>query len=151
MKYFIVTVIVLLVASGGWSLSCKICDEGQKKLTAQDTFSEIPDDKHEYFLMEDLCKDDTPQTTCDDGNELCVKYKINMGIQDKSYYQWHYDVTMNQYRCAKVSDVKEKDQYHCQEFVDWHEESYYSGKPLAYYQPSLKSCEAEITKRGKFA
>ena len=149
MKYFIVTVIILLVASGGWSLSCKICDEGQKKQKTQDTFSDIPDDKHEYFLMEDLCKDDTPQTTCDDDNELCVKYKMDFEITDMSFNFKYHDVTMNQFRCAKVSDVKEND--HCQKFLDWHEDLYYGEGNSEYYEPDLRSCEAEITKIGKFA
>ena len=61
MKYLIVTVIILLVASGGWSLSCKVCDEGEKKPEDSDTFEDIPDRNHEHFLMKDLCKDDTPQ------------------------------------------------------------------------------------------
>ena len=147
MKYLIVTVIILLVASGGWSLSCKICDEGQKKSEDQDSFEDIPVDKQKYFLMEDLCKEDTPQTTCDDDNELCVTYKMEFRSNEFEDFIRN-DVMMNQYRCAKESYVKE--QSHCEDFKDWHKDLYY-GDYVAYYEPIVQKCEAEITKRGEFA
>ena len=148
MKYLIVTVIILLVASEGWSISCKVCDEGQKKPEDSDTFSDIPADKQRVFLMEDLCKDDTPQTTCDDDNDLCVTWKMEFGVIHHVDYTEH-DVTMNQYRCAKENDVIEK--AHCDEFEEWHHHLYYETYEYVYYKPTETKCSAEITKRGKFA
>ena len=150
MKYLIVTVIILLVAREGWSISCKVCDEGQKKPEESDTFSDIPDSQHKFFLMEDLCEDDTPQTTCNDDDELCVTWGMEFGVKNYDYYNNSvHDVTMNQYRCAKVNDVIEK--AHCDEFKKWHEDSYDSSSYPEYYQPTGIKCNAEITKRGKFA
>ena len=147
MKYLIVTVIILLVASGGWSLSCKVCDEGEKKREDQDSFEDIPADKQKHFLMEDLCKDDTPQTTCDDDNELCVTWEMEFRSDNYQDYSLH-DVTMNQYRCEKENDVKKK--AHCDVFLKWHM-NLYDERRTDYYHPYIKKCKAEITKRGKFA
>ena len=97
--------------------------------------------------MEDLCKDDTSQTTCDDDNELCVTYKMEFRSNEFEDFIRN-DVMMNQHRCAKESDVK--DQAHCEDFEDWHHDLYY-GDDVAYYEPIVQKCEAEITKRGKIA
>ena len=148
MKYLIVTVIILLVANEGWSLSCKICDEGEKKIQGSDTYSDIPDDNHKHFLMEDLCKDDTPLTTCDDDNELCVTYEMEFRSMNKDDYYYHY-LKMRQYRCAKEIDVKKK--AHCSAFDSWHYDLYYDSDIADYYPAIVSKCEAEITKRGKFA
>ena len=147
MKYLIVTVIILVVAREGWSISCKVCDEGGKKAGGSDTYIEISDEKFKEFLMEDMCKDDTPQTTCDDDNELCITYKMEFGYKNFVDYK-DYDVTMNLYRCGKVTDVKEKAQ--CDEFEDWQRKWYYGGT-YSYGMPSFEKCEVEITKTGKFA
>ena len=146
MKYLIVTVIILVVAREGWSISCKVCDEGGKKAGGSDTYIEISDEKFKEFLMEDMCKDDTPQTTCDDDNELCITYESDFRLKHLVDYYIHI-VTMTQYRCGKVIDVKEKD--HCDEFEKFHiqvyDDSFYD-----YGEPSFETCKAEITKTGKF-
>ena len=147
MNYLIVTVVILVVAREGWSISCKVCDEGRKKAGGSDTYIEISDQKFKDFLMEDMCKDDTPQTTCDDDNELCITYKMEFGYKNFNDYK-DYDVTMNLYRCGKVTDVKENTQ--CDEFEEWQLKWYYGGK-YSYGVPKFKKCEVEISKTGKFA
>ena len=149
MKYLIVTVIILLVAREGWSLSCKVCDEGEKKPEDSDTFVDIPDRNHKHFLMKDLCEDDTPTTTCDDDNELCVTWEMEFRVENYDDYTLH-DVKMNQYRCEKENDVTEK--AHCDGFIDWHYVMYDDYDiDNEYYIPTVTKCYAEITKRGNFA
>ena len=60
-----------------------------------------------------------------------------------------HDVKMYQYRCEKENDVTEK--AHCDEFDEWHEDLYGISSYPEYYEPTGIKCNAEITKRGKFA
>ena len=98
--------------------------------------------------MEDLCKDDTPLTTCNEDDELCVTWEMEFGVKH-FYEETLHDVTMNQYRCAKENDVIEK--AHCDEFEEWHDYLYHESYANVYYTPTETKCSAEITKRGKFA
>ena len=158
MKFLLVIgAVLILTTRNGWALECKVCDSGEQGYVndhdgSVDTYQDFGDalmaDRRKFHLVEDVCSDNTPMTTCDKDENVCVTYNmIYLSSDDLAYTYKH---NLQQYRCGKEGDLTA----HCKEYEDWHDEQYEKYKAIEdhiYYKGAeIEKCEQQITKKGKY-
>ena len=157
MKFlFVIGAVLILTARNGWALECRVCDSGISALMNNDgTLGRYFDiftglsDKTKFHFVEDACSENTPMTTCDKEENVCVTYKMIYFTSD-SYNDLTYKQNLQQYRCGKEGHLTA----HCKEYDDWHDEQYEKYKAAGtedYYKGAdIELCEPQITKKGKY-
>ena len=152
MKYFLSSVILLLMTGTTWSINCRVCDEGTiKNRNSEDEPQPLTKANNLFHYFEDPCKEGTPETPCaDTTDDVCVTYTMTYTSMKSRTFQW-FNVIMTQYRCGKESEITtEGNHVYCSEFGEAHNDRFYTSN-YDYNHPDLQKCEAEITKGGKRA
>ena len=152
MKYFLSSVILLLMTGTTWSINCRVCDEGTiKNRNSEDEPQPLTKANNLFHYFEDPCKEGTPETPCaDTTDDVCVTYTMTYTVQVFYTSEW-LNVIMTQYRCGKESEItSEGNHIYCSEFGEAHDDRYYTFN-YDYGFPNFQKCEAEITKGGKRA
>ena len=139
MKFQLVSVALLLVIGGAWTLQCKVCDEGMID-PGLAMFEDIPAGDTTHLMQEACPKDSDPPTkTCSDDEDVCVTHNLEYHYTDTTDNQI-FNVKLGQYRCGKESEVViGENQGYCE---SEEERMSYSLTGL-----HLASCKAEVTKK----
>ena len=116
------------------------------------------DDYNHFHFMETACSDDTPLTTCNEGDDVCLMYDITYDttrrynyLDDDDLYdsEYSYEVSVQMYRCGKDGDDPED---FCEEYKKWHDEQYEmnKGEGATYYAGArIAKCTSETIKKGR--